>query len=222
MYLQSFFNEKNDRLLHAVNAREYVRKSRWLKDSFLQRALVADILLWIKKFLLILTENAVGSSLYVENEWRELAGIHPGIRNLILRLLTKRFIISWKKFPAPVDQPRIAYYGVRLGEIKSPSGKSLVLQGSVGNGVGINADVALTRAIAESFERYSLSVWNPKSIVHSSFEELKSKGAVNPKKFSFFSEKQHARALGGQSGASEHQRFGWSSAISFVDEKVHD
>ena len=219
MYRQTFFEDRPDKLLHVIKALEYIRNAKRIKNPFAALSVVDTLLFYIQIFFVGLAEGCMRTPLYIENEWRELAAIHPKIRETLLRLLDKKVITSWNKPPIPPDQPRIAYYGVTLGPLVAPSGKIRILRGSAGSGVGADADEALTRALAEALERHSLSLWNPREIVHASFKEMKHKGAVDPRRFNFFSKNQTEGNLFSKSRVSDDRSIGWVRARSFVEGK---
>ncbi|MEK7084664.1 MAG: YcaO-like family protein [Patescibacteria group bacterium] len=155
----------------------------------------------------------------MENKQREHPVIHPRILNLLERLRTRGIIHAWYKMPLNPGLPPIISYNMGVNTIVMPSGRQFSFQGGAGSGVGATSDEALTRAIAEALERYSLSVWQPQDITLASFEELRFFGAVDPKMFAFFSEKQLMQDRFVKNRISRHDRIGWVRARSLARKK---
>ncbi|MDP3725709.1 MAG: YcaO-like family protein [bacterium] len=194
MYRQFFFNESTDKLKHVVSATEYFSDKILGYDNLFRRntarKILLNIILSVGIFFIKVLEKIIGTKLYVSNNLREFFAIDPRIRKLILFLLKKNIISSWARLPCAPDQPPIVYYSLYFKPIRLSSGNSYTLQGSAAGGSGETSNKALIPTIAEAFERYSASKWDPRDIIRGSFNELRSRGAVDPRIFNFFTEKQ--------------------------------
>lgn len=217
MYRQSFFKSSQGRLLQVLPVRAYLRQMEGsVRHPFKPRRLLGSIYVLLLRFrlgLVALAEKALGTPVFVLDEWEEMAAIDPSVRKLLVRLLKAKFLTAWKISPLAPDVPPVIQCVTDLGPIHTPSGKFVALQFYGTGGVGENVNDALIRSIAEAFERYSLCVWDEKDILRGSFAELKERGAVDPRLFRIHSEQQLSQAgLKRRRTPAEDARLGWVRA----------
>lgn len=161
------------------------RKSPFLKEELLDKVRYFAILVITE-----MAEKLLGKKLFVKIFGDELDLVSRSTKYLLQALLESRVLETFSFFPTPPDWPKIIYATSSLTPVQRESGRETKLVGSNGDAVALDHDAAARVALAEALERHSLCVYNPDRLVKGSFEELKSQGAVNPQKFSAFSEKQ--------------------------------
>lgn len=217
-----FLTQQTDELLHSVPVRDYfsqkiiASESPFFPASFQAQMKIAFMNGWFR-----IAEKLLGSKLYVENDLRELFFIDSRIRRLLLLLLEKKIISSWIRVPDLPDLPSSLRYSIKINFYKAPSGRMRSMQGNYGEGSGDTPNQALIPALAETFERYSLCVWNPKKIIRGSFESLRARASVHPSLFTFFSEKQLALSSFVKSLVTPDTEMDWVSARSFISGRKH-
>lgn len=218
----SFLARQTDSILHSVSVRDYfsqkiiASESPFLPVSFSARMKIAFMNGW-----LWITERLLGSKIYIENDVREFFFIDSRIRSLILFLMEKKIVSSWERMPLLPDFPPLISYEIKMGPHRLPSGNFYYPQGNRGDGVGHTPNEALFPALAETIERYSLYVWDPKKIARGSFESLRARASVHPSLFTFFSEKQLALSSFTHSLVTPDTEMGWMPAVSFISGRKH-
>ncbi len=220
---KAFFSiNQPEELTGVVSAREYVTQRLLFSQSpFREVSRLRRFFVAVHRGLIWVAEKIVRSKLYIKNDLRELYAIDARIRALLLFLLEKKIIVSWEYVLPLPDLPPLVYCTVEMGAQQFPSGKVLNLQGGRGGGTGQTVNEALIPALAETLERYSLSIWDPRNILFGSFEELRHRGGVPPKMFVSFSEQQLRLPQFSRSLISDTASFGWVRARSLLTGKKH-
>lgn len=153
-------------------------------------------------------ENFVGNKIYIEKQASSFDHIPPKFRRVVARLAKERIITNCYR-PRPIpDWPDIPAFRLTCGGL-SPAGCSL------------NYEEAAQKAIAECFERYSLTAYDKKKFVYGSWAKLKSKGALNPRLFGGFSESQLQKENYAQHHLDNNSKFMWMEAKSIFDQKKY-
>ena len=166
-----------------------------------------------------LAERLVGVPLYAENEYRELAMIEPRVCNLLLKLIKEGLVTDWRIGQAVPDLPPVVSCNLTLKEIVLPSGKKMRMGGSTGGGVGWTLSEALVPALGEILERYSMTQWHEGELVRGTYDDLHKNGAIDPKLFSFYSEKQLSRSEFARNRIQHNASFHWTHARSLLEER---
>lgn len=190
MYRQFRFDGGQDTLQHVVPARDYVRHKK-IGDSatpFKPLPLWRRSLLSLYGLALRALERALGTPLYVQNEFRELILFDPRTRNLLTQLLKKDIVSAWRTVPNIPELPPCYAISLTSSALQLPGGCLVSMQGSVGSGVGNSYTDALEKALAELLERHSLVRWDEHKLVYAAYAELSAQRVVHPNTFALFPE----------------------------------
>ena len=100
------------------------------------------------------------------------------------------------------------------------SGIARKLSGATGGGCALDYNTAMAKSLAESLERYSLCLHDPKNFIQGTFEDVKSKNPLDIRKFENFSERQLQNPVYHKNHYfNEKTKFGWVMAQSFLDSR---
>lgn len=164
-------------------------KSVWENDSsFHVTPLLQKLLGTFGSFLYRSNEELIHSEYLFKLSMRFI--LDSSSRSLLVRLLKKNIVSSWKQYSFVVGKPNIVACSLELSPPLSPSGQAFKVSGATGGGVGYTLNQAIRPALAEILERFSLCVWDPLSFKIGSYKELKKQGAIDPRVFVVFSKNQ--------------------------------
>lgn len=222
MYKQFFFKEQFDKLLHVVTVRKYLYWYIVRKDSpFKPLSLFTRFKLFFAGTLVKFIERVVGTTVYIPNKMGEFFAIDFRLQTLLTTFLKNKTIDSWRIASLSPDLPFIRHCSIELSPIISPSGKILRLQNSGGAGNAYTLNNAITIAFAEAIERFSLCRWDVKKLLHGSFEDFKTRGAIDPQKFVTISKTQLRDGNLKRCNITSSQKMHWIPAHSFTDKKCY-
>jgi len=179
-----------------------------LENPFAEDAAVLPILKKIGRKFAYSLENFIGNKIYIKKQVSPLDHIPPKFRKVVARLV-KEGIITNCYNPRPIpDWPHIPALRITCGGL-NPAGCSL------------NYEEAAKKTIAECFERYSLTIYDNNKFIYGSWTELKSKGALNPRLFSGFSQNQMQKENYAKHRLDDNSKFMWTEAKSIFDKKKY-
>lgn len=179
-----------------------------LGNPFYEDAAVLPILKKIGRKFASSLENFVGNKIYIKKQASPLDHIPPKFRRVVTRLAKEGIITNCYR-PRPIPGwPDIPAFRLICGGL-NPSGRSL------------SYEEATKKAIAECFERYSLTAYDNKKFIYGFWEELKSKGALNPRLFGGFSENQLKKENYVKHRLDDNSKFMWMEAKSIFDQKKY-
>lgn len=170
--------------------------ARSLKPPFSADSFLIEFLVHIFRNTALALERLNGQNIYVKKIDSDFDRIPPRFHS-IAKQLHKDGILEQVSFPKPIpDWPSIPALSLTFG------------QGKTASGYALNYDTAATKAFAELIEWHSLTIYNKKDFIYGSWNELKSKGAIDPRVFRGFQ-------------IDENARLSWTPCHSLFDNKKY-
>ncbi len=170
--------------------------ARSLESPFSSNSFLIEFLARIFKSTALALEKLNGQNIYVKKTDSGFDCIPLRFHSLAKRLY-ENGVLEQISFPEPIpDWPRIPALSLKFG------------QGKTASGYALNYDTAATKAFAELIEWHSLTIYGKKDFIYGSWNELKSKGAIDPRVFRGFQ-------------VDENARLGWTPCYSLFDNKKY-
>lgn len=178
-----------------------------LGNPFSEKSSLRDILKRGASQLAEVLEKILGKELYIRKALSPLERVPARFHRVLRRLAAERVIknVSYKN--AIPDWPRLSCVVLQLEDNLTAAGCA----------PGDDYDTASVKALAECLERHSLITYDAGSFIAGSYSELKSRGAINPRRFCGFSEKQLSLPGYEIHRVNEHSKFYWTKAVSLAD-----
>ena len=201
---------KDVEFLRAERLQDYWENyARSLEPPFSRRSFLTEFLAGIFRNTAVALERLCGRNIYVKKADSGFDRISPRFHSLVKRLANES-ILKQVLFPKPIpDWPRIPALFLKSGNGLSASGYAL------------DWDTASTKALAELLEWSAFGQHEGKNFITASWNELKLKGAVDPKCFTSFSEKQFAEPEYAGHRINDDSKFSWIKCFSLFDGKEY-
>lgn len=152
----------------------------------------------ISTYLGRIVEKVVGKDLYLKNPVFPLEAPPPRFEKMLRRLAEEKIIVRYS-LPKPIpDWPRIPSFLLELST------------GAKASGYDLDFESSATKAFAEAVERHAYTAKIQVKFIVGKWQELASKGAVNPAYFTSFSETQLQNA-----------EYAWAPARSLLNKSPH-
>ena len=183
--------------------------ARSFEPPFSRWGFLIEFLVRIFRNTAIALEGLCGRNIYVKKADSDFDRIPPRFHSLVKRL-GQEGILKQVLFPKPIsDWPRIPALNLKFGNGASASGYAL------------DWDMAATKAVAELLEWSAFGGHEKKNFIFGTWNDLKSKGAVDPKRFIAFSEKQLVEPEYAGHRINDGSKFSWTRCFSLFDGKEY-